>query len=189
MKVLVIYAYPNHTSYNYAILDQVKKSLGIHHEVQVLDLYEEDFNPTLFFDQEHRRHNLNQNEETAIYRDMISQADFLVFIYPIWWSGMPAILKGFIDRIFSKDFAYKYIGGHSIGLLKGKGAWIINTSDSTNFSANFLQQDYGQVLKKQILKMCGVKVQRHSRLNFLCRSTPDKREKFLDKVGRYGQRI
>ena len=41
------------------------------------------------------------------YRDLLSWADQLIFIFPTWWSGMPAILKGFIDRVFVAGFAYQ----------------------------------------------------------------------------------
>ena len=41
------------------------------------------------------------------YRDLIIWADQLIFIFPIWWSGMPAILKGFIERVFAASFAYE----------------------------------------------------------------------------------
>ena len=46
--------------------------------------------------------------EMEKYRDLVTWADHLIFIFPIWWSGMPAILKGFIDRVFVADFAYSY---------------------------------------------------------------------------------
>jgi len=51
---------------------------------------------------------LHKDPEMAKYRDLITWADHLIFIFPIWWSGMPAILKGFIDRVFAADFAYSY---------------------------------------------------------------------------------
>ncbi|WP_262497627.1 NAD(P)H-dependent oxidoreductase [Pedobacter africanus] len=49
------------------------------------------------------------------------------FIYPIWWTGMPAIMKGYIDRVMSYGFAYRYDQGVQKGLLGGKEVTIINT--------------------------------------------------------------
>ncbi len=101
MKILIIYAHPNHNSFNGAILKQVQANLDRNHEVTLLDLYAEKFNPVLSFDEDHRRRDLEKDPETQTYRELITWADHLIFIFPIWWSGMPAILKGFIDRVFA----------------------------------------------------------------------------------------
>lgn len=113
MNIAVLYAYPNDNGYNHAILNSVMQGLEdnpARHSVTVVDLYKENFDPVLRFDENHLRRNLNIDPDTERYRRIITDADLLVFIYPIWWSGMPAILKGFIDRVFSKGFAYVYRG-------------------------------------------------------------------------------
>ncbi|MDF7626795.1 NAD(P)H-dependent oxidoreductase [Lactobacillaceae bacterium L1_55_11] len=191
MNILVIYAYPNHTGLNYAILNRIRKNLNSRHKVKILDLYEDDFNPILVFNQAHRRRDLDQDPAMGPYRKMVQEADFLIFVYPIWWGGMPAILKGFIDRVFVKGFAYHYPNGglRPEGLLPGKSAWIVNTCDTPGFYIKLFQEDYGRILKRQVLKMCGIHVQKHSRLNFVRRSSLAKREKFLDKVGNYAREI
>ena len=106
MKTLIIYTHPSPTGFNAAILKEVQSNLSKKHEVKTLDLYAENFDPILRFDQEHRRRDLHKDPEMAKYRDLITWADQLIFIFPIWWSSMPAILKGFIDRVFAADFAY-----------------------------------------------------------------------------------
>ena len=106
MKTLIIYTHPSPTGFNAAILKEVQSNLSKKHEVKTLDLYAESFDPILRFDQEHRRRDLHKDPEMAKYRDLITWADQLIFIFPIWWSSMPAILKGFIDRVFAADFAY-----------------------------------------------------------------------------------
>ncbi|CAK1246166.1 Putative NADPH-quinone reductase (modulator of drug activity B) (MdaB) [Fructobacillus fructosus] len=184
MKIAVITAYPNHTGYNYAIKKQVLEHIHGEHDVVDVDLYQEQFNPVLQFDAEHRRRDLDKDPYTAKYRDIIQEADFLIFIYPIWWSSMPAILKGFIDRVFVQGYAYRYNGVLPVALLKNKKAWIITTNDTPLLYAKFFQQDYGSILKKQILKMCGIKTVKHSQLYFVRNSTAKKRERFLEKVGR-----
>lgn len=160
-------------------LTAVLKGIDVSHTVKVIDLYKEEFNPVLYFDKEVKRRNLYLDTETEKYRNLIKQADFIIFIFPIWWSSMPAILKGFIDRVFAKDFAYKYKGIMPVGLLKGKNAWIINTHDSPNLYARFIQNDYGKILNKQILKMCGIRTKRHDSLSFVRRTNELKRENFL----------
>ena len=108
MNILIIYAHPNHQSFNGAILQQVKTHLNPKHQVQILDLYAEKFDPLLRFDEDQLRRDLDKDPEMEKYRQLISWADHLIWIFPIWWGGMPAILKGFIDRVFASGFAYSY---------------------------------------------------------------------------------
>jgi NAD(P)H dehydrogenase (quinone) len=189
MNILLIYSYPNHEGLNYAIRETVEKNLSDQHKVDIIDLYQENFNPLLTFDHEHRRRDLMNDQETQVYRDKIERADFIIFIFPIWWSSMPAILKGFIDRVFAKGFAYYYKGLFPVPMLKNKKAWIINTHDSPVLYANFIQKDYGRILSKQILKMCGISTYKHTSLSYIRASSQEKRQKFLDKIASISQKI
>lgn len=182
MKHLIIYAYPHNQGYTSAILESVKEGLGKNEPFEVIDLYQEAFNPTLYFDKEHKRRELQYDEETKEYREKILWANHLIFIFPIWWSGMPAILKGFIDRVFTKGFAYGFEGMLMKGYLRNKSAWIITSYDAPFFYGRFLQQDYGRVLKNQILKSCGVSPIRQDVLPHIKGSTIQKRLKFLEQI-------
>ena len=189
MNVLIVYAYPNHEGLNYAIKEAVVKGISAKNQVQMIDLYAEQFDPVLTFDSKHKRRYLAQNPETENYREVINWAEQLVFIYPIWWSSMPAILKGFIDRVFAKDFAYRYQGIRPIGLLQGKQAWIINTHDSPTLYARFIQKDYGRILDKQILKMCGIKTSKHTSLAYVRGADSAKINKFLNKISTIANKL
>ena len=189
MNILVIYAYPNKEGLNYTIKETILKNIDKTHTIKKIDLYKEKFNPVLYFDKEHKRRNLHLDEETEAYRELIKWSEYIIFIYPIWWGSMPAILKGFIDRVFAKDFAYKYKGIMPIGLLKGKQSWIINTHDTPAWYVKIHQQDYGHVLKKQILKFCGIKKVKHTTLSFVRKSDKKKRDKFLMKIKKISRRI
>jgi NAD(P)H dehydrogenase (quinone) len=98
---------------------------------------------------------------------------------------MPAILKGFIDRVFAKGFAYEYNDkSNMIGLLKGKTAWVVTLYDAPAIIrfVPFIIHDFGLVLKNQVLKGCGfTKVKRYS-LSSVLVSTPEKRGKWLKKL-------
>lgn len=88
MNVLIIYAHPNPSSFNAAIFNHVQKGLQeTNHSVTVLDLYKEQFDPVLVFNEEKKRRDLVNEEETARYRTLVEEADTLLFIYPIWWWG------------------------------------------------------------------------------------------------------
>ena len=97
MKVLIVYAYPNHQGLNAQILARVQAGLAGRHEVKTLDLYlehkEKGFDPCLVFDQDHKRRDLDKDPQMAPYRDLVTWADHLIFIYPIWWGGIIQSLK------------------------------------------------------------------------------------------------
>ena len=188
MNILIIYAHPNHQSFNGAILQQVKTHLNPKHQVQILDLYAEKFDPLLRFDEDQLRRDLDKDPEMEKYRQLISWADHIIWIFPVWWGGMPAILKGFIDRVFASGFAYSYKGMGMQGHLKGKTAWIISTHNTPAFFTAFLQ-DYGKVLKNQVLGMCGIKPCQRTSLAYLRGTSYEKRQKMLATIGQQAQKI
>ncbi|PGP03311.1 NADPH dehydrogenase [Bacillus cereus] len=163
MNVLIIYAHPSPSSFNAAILEHVQKGIGeTNHSVTLLDLYKEQFER---------------------YRDLVKAADTLLFIYPIWWWGMPAILKGFIDRIFVAGFAYKYEGALPKGLLKGKKAWVINTLDSPLWYVALLYRSADWIMMKRgVLRFCGIRDIKRSVFQSVKTSKLEKREKWLLQI-------
>ena len=184
MNVLIVYAHPSPSSFNAAILEHVQKGLqGKNHSVTVLDLYKEQFDPVLVFNEEKKRRDLVNEEETAWYRTLVAEADTLLFIYPIWWWGMPAILKGFIDRIFVAGFAYKYEGALPKGLLKGKKAWVINTLDSPLWYVALLYRSAGWIMMKRgVLRFCGIRDIKRSVFQSVKTSKREKWEKWLLQI-------
>lgn len=182
MNTLIIYAHPNHDSLNAAVLKTVEENLSDNHTVKTLDLYKENFNPVLRFDEEHPRRDLDKDPEMKVYRDLVTWADQLIFIFPIWWGGMPAILKGFIDRVFVSGFAYSYQGNTSVAHLKGKVAWIITTHDTPKLIAKLFVQDYGRILKNQVLAMCGIKPVKHTEITHVKGMTESQIQKELDRI-------
>lgn len=128
MKHLILYAHPNPRSFNAAILDKTVRSLESKgHQVIVRDLYQINFDPVLKgSDFEAFQSGKNPADIDKEHR-YIAEADVIMLIYPIWWTGIPAILKGYIDRVFSYGFAYKHEQGAPVGLLTGKKGFIINT--------------------------------------------------------------
>jgi NAD(P)H dehydrogenase (quinone) len=181
MNIYLILAYPNHDGLCYNIYTNVLKGfIEAGHEIRTTDLYEEKFNPVLVFNNEKRRRDLKNDPEMEKYRENIIWANHLVFIYPIWWSGMPAILKGFIDRVFASGFAYEYKGMLVKGFFGGKSAWIINTNDTPYLYAKLFLKDYGNILKKQILALCGIKKIKQITFSGIRFSNRDKIGKWLE---------
>lgn len=128
MRHLIIYAHPNENSLNSCLLQTVIESLDKeHHDIQIRDLNKIGFNPVFSMEDMQRQFAGQISDDIKTEQEYISRADQITFIYPIWWTGMPAIMKGYIDRVFSYGFAYRYDQGVQKGLLKGKKAVIINT--------------------------------------------------------------
>jgi len=129
MKHLIIYAHPNPESFNHAILERVEKALkDAGQSCEVRDLYALKFNPAL--DRKDLDLLLEGKTEKKVEAEQryIKEADVLIFIYPIWWFAMPAIMKGYIDRVFAQGFAFSMDGERFTGLLKGKKVIILNTT-------------------------------------------------------------
>lgn len=129
MNVLIVYAHPNPKSFNKAAVEYVHaefKARG--DEVRIKDLYAEKFNPILDVSQ------LAMQSEGKVPNDVIEEqaiiewADAIVIIYPLWWSGRPAILKGWFDRVLTNGFAFGFENGELRGFLSDKRALIVITA-------------------------------------------------------------
>lgn len=129
MKVLILYAHPNPLSFNQAILQRVQSTLEARgHEFRTLDLYQRD--DKLRLDGADLAA-IKSGETPADIRERQAEvlwADALVFIYPVWWFGMPAILKGWIDRVFQEGFAFRFSHEGMSGLLGPRSALVIHTT-------------------------------------------------------------
>lgn len=128
MRHLIIYAHPNENSLNHHLLNTVIETLQFRNEeVVVRDLYTLGFDPVLSLDDMQGQRMGKVSDDVKAEQEYISWAEQITFIYPIWWTGLPAMMKGYIDRVFSYGFAYRYDQGIQKGLLKGKKTVIINT--------------------------------------------------------------
>lgn len=184
MNVQIIYAHLNPSSFNAAILEHVPKRLQkTNYSVTLLDLYKEQFDPVLVFNKEKKRRDLLHEEETERYRKLVKEADTLLFIYPIWRWGMPAILKGCIDRIFGAEFAYKYEGALRTGLLTDQKAWAMNTLDSPLWYVTLLYRSADWIMmKREVLRFYGIRNIKRSVFQFVKTSKVTKREKWLLQI-------
>ena len=133
MNQLIVFAHPNPKSFGKGIVDAIQKaseSAGI--ATRVRDLYELGFDPVLKptdFDSFQRG---KIPEDIKVEQEHIKWADVVTFVYPVWWVGLPAVLKGYVDRVFSYGFAYEYVDGVPSGLLRRKKALLISTTGSPN---------------------------------------------------------
>lgn len=133
MKVIVLFAHPNPVSFNAGILKEVQEVL--HNEkVEVIlkNLYDMNFNPVFSGAELGSVFTGNGSfEDVEKEQEIIRASDLVIVIYPIWWFGPPAILKGYIDRVFTHGFSFVYSSEGVIPLMTGKKAFIIQTGGNS----------------------------------------------------------
>jgi NAD(P)H dehydrogenase (quinone) len=128
-KILIIQGHPDVESYNTALAEAYKKGvIAAGAEVQEIIIRDLDFNPNLQFG--YRKRTELEPDLLAAW-EKIKWAEHLVWVYPVWWGSLPAMMKGFIDRLFLPGFAFKKREGSVWWdkYLTGKSARIISTLD------------------------------------------------------------
>jgi NAD(P)H dehydrogenase (quinone) len=129
---LVVFSHPNPSSFNArvrrAYVDELERQ---GHAVVLRDLYALKFDPVLRIEDFEGARSGRAPEDVRAEQEHVSWADVITFISPIWWIGWPAMLKGYVDRVFSLGFAYRYTPGGVEGCLGGKRAVIVTSSGST----------------------------------------------------------
>ncbi len=146
MNTLIIYAHPEPQSFNAAMKQRAVDTLAARgHEVVVSDLYAMKFNPVagpgdttqpvdnsyfhLQIEQAAALLNSTSSSDIRTEQEKVRRAELLIFQFPMWWYSVPAIMKGWIDRVLSYGFAYG--GGAS---LQGKRALIATTTGGPEHS-------------------------------------------------------
>lgn len=131
MRVLIVYAHPNPASFCHALLRRVESALReAGHEVRVKDLYAEGFNPVLSAAELGALNDGRVPEIIAHEQAHLVWAEGLVLIHPLWWFGVPAILKGWFDKTLTHGFAFEYGAQGARGLLPARSALVLITAGS-----------------------------------------------------------
>lgn len=185
MKVLVVYAHPYSESFNHAVLEKFIQGLQSQgHETEILDLYAQGFNPLLTAADLASLQAGQVPADIQAQQQKVSWADGLAFIFPIWWSSMPAVLKGWIDRVFSLGFAYAFGEEGPIGLLKHRKALLITTSggDQVFFDQSGIQKAIQMTIDLGILAFSGIPKVEHEFFYNVVQTDPAVREKYLKKA-------
>ena len=136
MNVLVVYAHPERGSFCGAVLDAflagVSQAGG---DVRLRDLYQLRFNPCLGGEEFRRERKEGDSRavpnDVRIEQEHVLWADAVVFVCPLWWSDVPAILKGWFDRVWTKGFAWAYSGNPELRQVGSKRAMIIITAGAS----------------------------------------------------------
>ena len=187
-KIVVINGHPSVTSFNHALVQAYVDSAaqqGIW--VDVIEIGQLNFDPNLKYGYEKR---MNLEPDLVEAWEKIMAADHLVWIFPVWWGGLPAITKGFIDRIFLPSMAFRYddksnrIRGH----LQNKTARIVTTLDQSGWTYKwYFGEPSTRQLKQATLQFCGIKKVKTHYMGSIRGSSAAQREKWLQCLVKMAQ--
>lgn len=195
MRCLVVYAHPVETSYCAALCARTVAALtSARHDVRVLDLYAEGFDPVLSRQERLDYHTPMANETNVhTHLEAIRWAEALLFVYPTWWYGLPAILKGWLDRVWVPHVTFTLPTGDAPirGLMDNIVRIVgITTSGSAWWWLTFVGNPGRRTITRGIRALCA----RRCRTRWLAhydidRSTPATRAAFLERIGRELSRL
>lgn len=191
MKVLVVFSHPVAESYARALLDRCVADLGdAGHEVTVKDLYAEDFRPVLSAQERRDYEDVPHNRE-AIAAEVaaLEAAQGLLLIYPTWWYGMPAMLKGWFDRVWVPGVAFgldpqRGISIHTLRQIDR--LMVVTTYGAPGWFIRIWMGDPGRKVMLRGLKPLLARGCRSSwsALYAMDTATADQRGRFLEEVSR-----
>lgn len=185
-NTLIIFGHPNPDSFNGTILKTIENKLK-EKQYQFIskNLYQLNFNPILTLNDFARMKNSTVAEDIAIEHSDIEWAKNIIFIYPIWWAGQPAIVKGWIDRVFSRGFAYApQEDGTVKGLLSDKTVMVFTTSgsDEANMQESGMLAAMEKVMMEGILRFCGINTMLYKNLYKVPTATDSEKNKMLAEI-------
>lgn len=191
MKFLVVLAHPINESFAASVARTVVAALEAKgHSADLLDLYAENFDPRLTAAE--RASLVEETYDSSAVDPVIARlkaADGLILVFPQWWFNLPAILKGFFDRIFVPGFAYgvEPTSGKLFPTLDNiRYFWAITSTGSPWWVVHFyMNNPVKRILKRGVAKFCCRRVNfRMMSLHGMDETTQEKRLKFLDNVRR-----
>ena len=189
-QVLIINGHPDKESFNNALSEAyIKGASNTETTLTQINIAELEFNPNLKFGYR-KRMELEPDLVNAI--DKIKKADHIVWVFPMWWYGYPALMKGFIDRTFLPGITYQPIEGKPLPekLLKGKSARLIITADTPKWYDYLIMKSPAiNQFKKGTLQFCGINPVKVTYISPIKNSSPDFRKKWLDKVFNLGKNL
>ncbi len=185
MNHLVITCHPRPSSFTRAIADTVEAvSEALGHETRSRDLYALGFEPVLRSTDLDALAAGTTPADIRHEQEFLLWADMLTLVYPVWWAGMPAILKGYIDRVLCPGFGFERIGSATNGPLAGKKVLIFNTSGapSSFYAKQGMHQAMSTITDTGIFEVCGMEVLHHAFFGGVTTVSDEVRKSYLADV-------
>ncbi len=190
MKVLVVYCHPHSKSFCHALLERVLAGLAVHgHDVDLMDLYAEGFDPVLRESEWLDYVNDPAKSVKGVIADhvaRIERADGMVFVFPTWFFGLPAMLKGWLDRAWLPGVAFEIPQDGGVAQSRLRRIRFLATVTTTALPWSVLQllgYPGQRTIKRGIRVGLAVRCkQLWLSLHSIETTTLDKRQRFLAKV-------
>ncbi|APF38403.1 Putative NADPH-quinone reductase (modulator of drug activity B) [Chelatococcus sambhunathii] len=195
MRILLVYCHPCADSFTAAVRDTALSALsGRGHDVHLLDLYAEGFDPVMSADERRGYHTPGTNEEpVAGHLALLRWAEGLVFVHPTWWYGPPAMLKGWLDRVFVPHATFRMPerGKTTLGTMGHiRFLAVVSTLGSPRWWWWFMGMPGRRMLLTGIGALCGLRCKRlWLGLHGMDTVTADERRRFLARVSRVLGRV
>lgn len=187
-NILIINGHPNKESFCFELAKQYKAGADASGgDCKLINLIDLDFSPVLKYGYRKRT---ELEPDLVNIQKLIKAADHLVFVYPNWWGSQPALLKGFIDRVFLPNFAFSYRDNSLLWdkLLTGKSARLIVTMDTPTWYYKLIYKSPGHnAMKKGVLGFCGVKPVKITSFSPVKSAIRSKRQLWLKQVEQLGE--
>ncbi|MGF1701259.1 NAD(P)H-dependent oxidoreductase [Photobacterium makurazakiensis] len=183
-KVLVINGNPKSVSFCGELVNSYIQACPANNEVKHVSLSELEFEPNLNGGYDS---NLVLEPDLVSFQQSLLWAEHIVIVLPVWWGGMPAKLKGLVDRTLLPGFAFKYEKDKSIPkkLLKGRTADVVFTMDTPPFYYRWFQGNaVHKQLKHTVLGFCGIKQVSSTYIGPVLNSTQKQRDKWNSSVSK-----
>lgn len=154
-------------------------------ESEILDLYDPEWQQPFLTFEDMSKYPADDVREKI--QEKIQLASEIVFIFPLWWGYMPAILKNFIDQNFTAGFAFQYKNGRPVGLLSEKTARIFITCDGPKWIYRLLLSPFFTLLKIITLRFCGIRTTSARLYDQKRKRNPEELEKWLRDAERLAE--
>ncbi|MCH4169645.1 MAG: NAD(P)H-dependent oxidoreductase [Lactobacillus sp.] len=186
-SILIVYAHPYSGSFNHAVLETITQNLTRQKQAYtVIDLYQDQFKP-VYDAEELRLFHTGQTHDPLVtkYLALLKNAGEIIFVTPIWWNALPAMLKGFIDKVMKEgeDLTHTVTKTGVKGCLTNlKQAYVFTTSTSPTLyfklmSGNSIQK----IFINKTLKQLGIKKAKWVNFGGITNSTVQQRQRFLSR--------
>lgn len=187
MRVLVVYCHPVPESFCAAVRDAALDAIAAKGcEARLIDLYAENFDPVMR-DGERREYNERAPADPALAQHIahLKWAEAIVFVYPTWWYGLPAMLKGWLDRVWAKDVAFALDPGGRITPLMGhiRKIAVVTTCGAPRWWSHIVGHPGRKTILRGIRALCAKRCKTLFVAHYLMdASTPQSRQAFLGQV-------
>jgi NAD(P)H dehydrogenase (quinone) len=185
MQNLILLAHPTKGSFCHSITERVQQTLQeLDVDTNIRDLYAMKFDPVMTDEDIEKSKQNDLPAEIKTEQKLILDADFITLIYPVWWGGMPAILKGYIDRVFTYGFAFTSGERGPIGLLKEKKilSFVTHGAPKEVYEKQGMYSAMNTISNKAVVEFSGMKSLINKYYSSISQVDESTKEIFLEDV-------